>query len=74
VLDKYAINCFTEPLGEARVSPASLCQGPLTLLLKEPGEDRKSPATVGKLHLVVEVNNLILLLLAAEDRFPQDAD
>lgn len=54
VLDKYAINCFTEPLGEARVSPASLCQGPLTLLLKEPGEDIQSPATVGKLYLVVE--------------------
>jgi len=55
VLDKYAINCFTEPIGEARVKTNSLCRGNLTLQLKYISKDTtKEPVYAGTLHLVVE--------------------
>ena len=57
MLDKYSINCFTEPIGEARVKTNSLCRGALTLQLRYHSKDTtKEPAYAGTLHCVVEVS------------------
>eukprot|EP00976_Prorocentrum_cordatum_P098351 1191361-Prorocentrum_minimum.AAC.2 len=59
MLDKYAINCFTEPIGEARVKASSLCRGTLTLQLRYHAKNStKEPEPAGTLHLVIEVRPL----------------